>query len=107
MQCLDIMGVYDMSELKHTPGPWSVQDGDRVFGYSTGKPYSHCLHEGIGYKTEREANARLIAAAPDLLTALQDIVDAYQKHFDAMPVAWQTYDNIARAAIAKATGETL
>ena len=57
---------------KHTPGPWSVQDGDRVFGYSTGKPYSHCLHEGIGYKTEREANARLIAAAPELLAALEN-----------------------------------
>jgi uncharacterized protein involved in exopolysaccharide biosynthesis len=39
-----------------------------------------------------------------LCAALQDIVDAYQKHFDAMPVAWQTYDNIARQAIEKATG---
>jgi uncharacterized protein involved in exopolysaccharide biosynthesis len=39
-----------------------------------------------------------------LSAALQDIVDAYQKHFDAMPVAWQTYDNIARQAIEKATG---
>jgi len=39
-----------------------------------------------------------------LCAALQDIVDAYQNHFDAMPVAWQTYDNIARQAIEKATG---
>lgn len=40
----------------------------------------------------------------ELLEALQSIVDAYQTHFDVMPVAWQTFDNIAQAAIAKATG---
>lgn len=40
----------------------------------------------------------------ELLEAIQSIVDAYQTHFDVMPVAWQTYDSIAQAAIAKATG---
>jgi hypothetical protein len=57
-----------------------------------------------GGTVEQCATARLIAAAPDLLAALQDVVDAYQRHFDVMPVAWQTFDNIARAAIARATG---
>jgi hypothetical protein len=52
---------------------------------------------------ESEANARLMAAAPELLEALQSLTSAYQQHFDVMPVAWQTFDNIARAAIAKAT----
>ena len=47
---------------------------------------------------------RLRLAAPALLQALLDIRDAYQRHFDAMPVAWQTYDTIAETAIAKATG---
>ena len=46
----------------------------------------------------------LIEAAPDLLAALQHMVDMYQRHFDVMPVAWQTADDIARAAIARATG---
>lgn len=50
-------------------------------------------------------NAKMVQdAAPDLLAALQAIVDGYQRHFEVMPVAWQTLDNIARAAIAKATG---
>lgn len=94
---------------KHTPGPWSVQDGDRVFGYSTGKPYSHCLHEGIGYKTEREANARLIAAAPELLAALEGAEKALIKALPHLPAdseavycgEWLVE---IRAAIAKAKG---
>lgn len=46
---------------------------------------------------QQEANARLIAAAPDLLAALQEIADS------CYPSATC---NKARAAIAKATGET-
>jgi len=69
---------------KHTPGPWAVFRRD---GYST---YIHAINEGGEINTfqvaschsatsrkyfptrgEAEANARLIAAAPDLLEALQ------------------------------------
>ena len=52
-----------------------------------------------------EANARLIACAPDMLQALESIVDAYQRYFDVMPVAWQSYDDYAREVIAKAKGQ--
>ena len=51
-----------------------------------------------------EDAARLIAAAPDLLEAPQHMVEMYQRCFDVMPVAWQTADDIACAAIALATG---
>ena len=51
-----------------------------------------------------EANARLISCAPEMLQALESIVDAYQRYFDVMPVAWQSYDDYARAIIAKARG---
>jgi hypothetical protein len=44
----------------------------------------------------QEANARLIAAAPDLLTALKNYVDGCSLEVNAAEVA--------RAAIAKATG---
>ena len=55
-------------------------------------------------RTDHWANARLIAAAPELLAALQIMVNAYQQHFEVMPVAWQSFDEMARAAIAKAEG---
>jgi len=45
-----------------------------------------------------DANARLIAAAPDLLEALQEMVRTFAKnHAPAV--------DVARAAIARATGE--
>ncbi len=47
---------------------------------------------------EREANARLIAAAPELLEALQDMVSDRNELSEATV-------RFAKAAIAKATGE--
>jgi len=46
-----------------------------------------------------EADARLIAAAPDLLAALEDVVQMYQPAYDP------PFIERARAAIAKAKGE--
>lgn len=80
-----------------TPGPWYAP-ADKSFYVHAGPGQFICNASG-------QANARLIAAAPEMLAALQTIVAGYQAHFDAMPVAWQTYDNIARAVIAQATGE--
>ena len=94
---------------QHTPGPWTV-DGQHYdyyasFSVKAGGRGVCAISSNIKRPgAESAANARLIAAAPDLLAALQAMVDAYQQHFDVMPVAWQTYDYIARAAIAKATG---
>jgi len=74
---------------KHTPGPWKTRlelrmndgavpviiDGDRIALVDCRTPYKR----GQGWKqecAERDANARLIAAAPMLLEALQAIVKA-------------------------------
>ncbi len=67
--------------MKHTPGPWEVsQDGALNYTISGHLPYgkgeiatltSYATHpNGLTY-----ANARLIAAAPELLEALQACVD--------------------------------
>jgi hypothetical protein len=58
----------------HTPGPWRLSAGDETAVYATGhsniaRTYCGGL-TGIRLKTA-EANARLIAAAPELLAQLQ------------------------------------
>ena len=96
---------------KHTPGPWLTDRGNVHTGQIA--TIHHCLNNdwveiwtdkwaetGLG-EGEQEANARLIAAAPELLDALTEIVAAADgdgwKQLDATFAA-------ARAAIAKATG---
>lgn len=73
---------------KHTPGPWSVNGGDEVW---IGNRI--CIYVGD------ENDARLIAAAPDLLDALIDAVEYLKNHLPDDMLAPHL------AAIAKATGD--
>ena len=91
-----------MSNARHTPGPWFVSDRPHSYGreVSAGSPGGQVIAGGNGAPWpdlfEQQANAKLIAAAPDLLAALQGVLrvaDRKTDEFDA-----------ARAAIAKATG---
>lgn len=87
---------------KHTPGPWSFDGAINVAyaGYfSVGFPdgSGFCVPYDIG-----EANARLIAAAPDLLEALQVLANVTAA--DNSP---KRIREIALAAIAKAEGRTV
>ena len=99
-------------QTKHTPGPWVI--GGSVI--SNGKiPVARVLHNGNGnpsrasdYDREAprwvdgaDANARLIAAAPDLLAALRELVTNNMGQPKGVTVP--QLDN-ARTAIAKATG---
>jgi hypothetical protein len=97
-------------ETKHTPGPW-INQGSRVVDLP-GRQYAATICT-LGTSTEIAdplANAQLIAAAPDLLEALQECIteegaaclardDAYQ-----MRKRLYTINTLARVAIAKATG---
>lgn len=91
---------------KHTPGPWRVGDaGATVFG-----PPRETLPPRIVANIDRRpivpgeprANAILIAAAPDLLAALEYIV-AWSP--DAEKWNAETARDKAAAAIAKAKGK--
>ena len=60
-----------MSEAKHTPGPWAWHV-DRPTDVISSEP-CECsvatIDIGCGNRAEQQANARLIAAAPELLEA--------------------------------------
>ena len=90
---------------KHTPGPWIWgKDYDGLYGAGPDNDVlTFARYEGmwLAYGSHREADARLIAAAPELLAAL--IALERTAGIPAMnddPVRVK-----ARAAIAKATGE--
>jgi hypothetical protein len=93
-----------MPEMKHTPGPWWIDKYAQVFTAS-GKPL---LLTGVALTSgrhpqqeEAEANARLIAAAPDLLAAC---IATHKDGRSVLPIAaW----DLMRDAIEKATGKDL
>jgi hypothetical protein len=98
-------------DAKHTPGPWIIHrpnDSERIDINAESNFY---IAEVIGGMTAQEANAHLIAAAPDLLEALEGIASASADKWD-MPYAdfkeqfmpWAR--NVALAALKKAKGET-
>jgi hypothetical protein len=90
---------------------WKVHIGDDsvgVFPYK--RIYSNDrIQSGLVIDGELMANARLIAAAPDLLEALQDLFDADMEHVLMGDGKDDQIEAIAkaRAAIAKATGAQL
>ena len=111
-----------MSTTKHTKGPWHA--GTPRFGlfhiYSnntiggevcnSGKQaICNAPHEGekgsAAYHEMFVANAHLIAAAPDLLEALQAVVVNWTSQFERRGHLAPDWCKQARAAIAKATGE--
>lgn len=66
---------------KHTPGPWKVWHGSRsVFAHNEHiadiyLPEPREGENGIARTPELIANAKLIAAAPELLEALRDTLE--------------------------------
>ena len=116
-----------MNEIKHTPGPWNIEWGMAQGGEGhhvvDGRDMNELsvvatVHFHDDAEGETKDNAHLIAAAPDLLAALKSIaadapsvkpsrVDS-DNHGDmrdnAAEMEHYRLAQIARAAIAKATG---
>jgi len=91
---------------KHTSGPWVVgtTDGHKTFnitGPQGSLPYIAIVGEE---RMENSANARLIAAAPELLAALRAILEVDHPDADYFRMIERT-KRIARNAIAKATDD--
>ena len=98
----------------HTPGPWTLTNG----GYIHAKPTAEHLAKfpknkrvSVGHVVtfaectdeQATANARLIAAAPDLLAALRALIDdSWSNISGQLCVPSKATVNAARAALAKA-----
>lgn len=105
-----------MKEFKGTPGPWRVSEkrGDFIdIRHNNNEPGAMSLNlahivSRLSWLKEAEANAHLIAAAPELLEALQEILDVYGDTGAAN--FWSINESVsgikARTAINKALGET-
>jgi hypothetical protein len=104
---------------KHTPGPWGIGfDGFKVHVYAGGAlPIGTFFPRNADsgdQREEAEANARLSAAAPELLAALKDALErleALDKRLIEAGDNDPTYDKYdlgqvirGRATIAKAEG---
>jgi len=109
-----------VSTHKHTPGPWHADvddlDPSGFIITSQQRPYVATVH--AGKHNTCEANARLIAAVPELLEALIALLPHVEHHDSCGD--HDAYNNVevqtcgcgldaaveyARSAIVKATGE--
>ena len=86
---------------QHTPAPWELRQS------TSGYWFIDYEQGGEGYTLTKlecgERDARLIAAAPDLLAALQ-MINRIWSHDQTANLAPDSPVAIVRAAIAKATG---
>lgn len=96
-----------MSDAKHTPGPWvagrpdmaTMIEGRNGKYIYAGERYIAAAGFDVRDWDETVANARLIAAAPELLEALEEMYRVCNASSDDAPHRVK-----ARAAIAKAKG---
>ena len=99
-----------MNKTKHTPGPWTafIEESVNVIAIMAGGEIGRGGREIVGWTgfdgnsiesvAENAANARLIAAAPDLLEACEAALHAFE---DNWAINWEDLS----VAIAKARGE--
>jgi hypothetical protein len=109
--------------MSHTPGPWT-SEGTLIIKFGNDGRAICLIADSRGETTSDVrpmeltdpdwktgiANAHLIAAAPDLLSALEHVLDAqdrYRQHGgETLENHLWKMERLARAAIARAKGET-
>ena len=95
------------TQVTHTPGPWAIEDCTP--GESTGLRFAINSKDNVIARTtdgwkEAQANARLIAAAPEMHEVLSELLDALEisKNY-----GWDEEYEKVRAVLAKVKGETI
>lgn len=94
-----------MTQSKHTPAPWRISDNPRtpylVYGSND---YAVADCKVYHNKTDINADMNLIAAAPELLEALELIANCVTKPNEPTELGEYEMDKV-KAAIAKAKGQ--
>lgn len=90
-----------MSAKNHTPGPWRVPKGGLHILDTVGEHLAVVVEHGVGSMTA-DANADLIAAAPELLAALTLVTTKSPDVFSWLPASEAEF---VRQAMKKAIGE--
>jgi hypothetical protein len=91
-----------MHNYTHTPGPWAYDTNGLI---TAGPRRLHIAQTAVtGMGRAAELNARVLAAAPDMLQALQIALVSMERATMQMGIdpAMDTQCNIIRAAITKA-----
>ena len=108
-----VLGPVESSVRQHTPGPWTCFYKSKYDEWHVSVPMSQgsmnwaLFDDGVRSENP-EADARLIAAAPDLLAALQALrlareQNKYPSWEKGVPM-FNEAESMADAAIAKALG---
>jgi len=94
-----------MSDIKFTPGPWEAVGGcmNAIAPMGSKLAIAECWYRGDWDNTR--ANARLIAAAPDMYEALGDLIECIDPDTGNGFISKVEWHN-ARTAIAKAEGRS-
>ena len=105
---------------EHTPGPWAIQDAEGalinghrhiiwpIASQSVGVAIVILPDEDDrrGARKERLATARLIATAPDLLVIARLVAEEeHAESHDPGGCVWCSYQAMAQALVARATGQ--
>ena len=87
-------------ELKHTPGKWQCKKPKGSNGYlyvTTPSSESSIVIYPSGNDTEGKANGKLIAAAPEMLMTLIEIVNQWDKDIMAASYMMEVRELIKKA----------
>lgn len=96
-----------MTTTAHTPGPWRVFNVFTDVEIVTDRPTAGETESIVQFKGQRnaQANARLMAAAPELFDALMNFLNIMHDYESSVRKGYVTDAmNRARAALAKAKG---
>lgn len=93
---------------KHTPGPWEIWPFKHAGAYSVSPVGKTDAEDVVADKIHNESNARLIAAAPELLEALRETLESlrvWQEQYDPDATDEVTDQTIRRGSLAIARAE--